>query len=77
MYIDSLRHIIYDAKDLDDEIKRIQKIVGHPITIFYHHEENKAVMLYFDKAIYIGREVSKSYNQVDYAWWYKLEEMDR
>jgi len=77
MYIDSDRHIIYDEKDLDNEINRIKKIIGHPITIFYHTDENTAIMLYFGKAVYIGKDKSILYNQVNYAWWYKLEEMDR
>jgi hypothetical protein len=34
-------------------------------------------MLYFDKAIYVGEDKSEVHNQVRYAWWYKLEEMDR
>lgn len=74
MFIDSQRNTIHDDEDLENEINRITKLVGHPITIFYHQEENTAIMLYFDKAICVGRQCSKAYNNVRYAWWYNLEE---
>jgi len=77
MFIDSIRATICDETDLNDEIDRIKKIIGHPITIFYNQQEDTAIMLYFDKAIYVGEEKSEVHNQVMYAWWYKLEEMDR
>jgi len=77
MYIDSIRTTIRDEADLNDEIDRIKKIVGHPITIFYNPNENTAIMLYFNKAIYVGEDKSEVHNQVRYAWWYKLEEMYR
>lgn len=77
MYIDNIRYTIHDTISLDNEINRIKNIIGYPITIFYNTDEYTAIMLYFDKAIYVGKEKSKSYNQVDYVWLYKLKELDR
>ena len=77
MFINNQRNIIHSEEDLENEINRIKKIIGHPITIFYNPNENTAIMIYFTKAVYVGKKASKAYNQVDYAWWYKLEERDR
>lgn len=74
MFIDSQRNTIHDDEDLENEINRITKLVGHPITIFYHQEENTAIMLYFDKTVYVGKQKNKIYNKVRYTWWYNLEE---